>query len=154
MREDTVFGPVWLFPDFLPEKAAKHGARLELMWPDLEGFTAMHTGPAKGGGWVVRAPMAALAARGLPTDSASEHPVKEGTVWPPIHIPVPNRLVYKAPAVTSEQLYKQNKLRRDWEEAERATRARLEQAYQDGRAKRPEWLNGKPLPNGTILGDR
>lgn len=154
MREDTVFGPVWLFPDFLSEKAAKQGARLELMWPDLDGFSAMHTGPPKGGGWVVRAPLAALEMRGLPTDSAAEHPVAEGTVWPPIHIPVPNRLVFNAPAVTPEQLYNQSKKRRDWEEGERATRIRLEQAYREGRANRPEWLNGKMLPNKTILGDR
>jgi hypothetical protein len=73
----------------LPEKAAKHSARLELLWPDLEGFTAMHTGPDGGGGWVVRAPLAALEKNGLPTDSAAEHPVAEGTVWPPIHIPKP-----------------------------------------------------------------
>jgi hypothetical protein len=115
MREDTVFGPVWLFPDFLPEKAAKHGVRLELMWPTLEGFTAMHTGPPKGGGWVVRAPMAALEKAGLPTDSASEHPVKEGTVWPPIHIPVPGEApkgVVLAPWVTPEQLYRQDERKR------------------------------------------
>jgi hypothetical protein len=85
MRQDTPYGPVWLFPDMLPERAAMHGARLELAWPDLEGFSAMHTGPPKGGAWVVRAPLAALERAGLPTDSAAEHPVKEGTVWPPIH---------------------------------------------------------------------
>jgi hypothetical protein len=88
-RVDTPFGPIWLLPDMLPEKAAKHSARLELLWPDLEGFTAMHTGPDGGGGWVVRAPLAALEKNGLPTDSAAEHPVAEGTVWPPIHIPKP-----------------------------------------------------------------
>lgn len=84
MRTDTPFGPVWLFPDNLPEKAAMHGARLELLWPDLEGFSAMHTGPPNGGAWLVRAPTAALEKAGLPTASASEHPVAEGTVWPPI----------------------------------------------------------------------
>lgn len=91
MRADTSFGPVWLFPDSLPERAAMHGARLELMWPDLDGFTAMHTGPTKGGAWVVRAPKAALEKCGLATDSAAEHPVEEGTAWPPIHIPPPDR---------------------------------------------------------------
>lgn len=84
MRQDTDIGPVWLFPDMLPEKAAKHGARLDLMWPDLEGFIAMHMGPTRGGAWLVRAPTAALKALGLPTGSASEHPVAEGTVWPPL----------------------------------------------------------------------
>lgn len=84
MRNDTDYGPVWIFPDMLPKKAARHGARLDLMWPDLEGFTAMHTGPSTGGAWLVRAPKAALEARGLLTGSASEHPVAEGTVWPPL----------------------------------------------------------------------
>lgn len=85
MRQETPFGPVWIFPDALPEKAAKHGARLELMWPDLEGFSAMHAGPPPPcGAWVVRAPMVALERAGLQTGSASEHPVAEGTVWPPI----------------------------------------------------------------------
>lgn len=154
MREDTVFGPVWLFPDFLPEKAAKQGARLELMWPDLEGFTAMHTGPPTGGGWVVRAPMAALKKAGLPTDSASEHPVKEGTVWPPIHIPVPNRLVFKAPAIGSEELYNQIKRRRDWEDEERDRRSGLESRYRSGQSERPAWMQGKVIADRTILGDR
>lgn len=86
MRQDTPFGPVWLFPDMLPAKAAMHGARLELMWPDLEGFIAGHTGPPKGGAWLVRAPLEALKARDLPTGSAAEHPVAEGTVWPPIGV--------------------------------------------------------------------
>lgn len=84
MREDTSFGPVWIFPDMLPEKAAKHGARLDLMWPDLEGFVAMHMGNAKGGAWLVRAPKAALENSGCLTASASEWPVAEGTVWPPV----------------------------------------------------------------------
>lgn len=84
MRQDTPLGPVWLIPDMLPDKVAMHSARLELLWPDLEGFSAMHTGPSSGGAWLVRAPMAALEAAGLPTGSAAEHPVKEGTVWPPI----------------------------------------------------------------------
>lgn len=84
MRQDTPLGPVWVVPDTLPEKAAKHAARLDLTWPDLEGFVAMHTGPSRGGGWVVRAPEAALRARGYPVTSAAELPVKEGTVWPPI----------------------------------------------------------------------
>lgn len=132
MREDTVFGPVWLFPDFLPEKAAKQGVRLELMWPDLEGFTAMHTGPPTGGGWVVRAPMAALLHAGLPTDSAAEHPVAEGTVWPPIHMPVPNRLVFNAPAITPQQLYQQDKRRRDWDDEERKLNRALERYRQLG----------------------
>lgn len=47
----------------------------------------MHTGSPKGGAWVVRAPMAALEKAGLPTGSAAEHPVAEGTVWPPIDQP-------------------------------------------------------------------
>lgn len=84
MRHDTPLGPVWIIPDMLPEKAAKHAARLALAWPDLEGFIAMHTGPSHGGAWLVRAPTQALEARGELTGSASEHPVKEGTVWPPI----------------------------------------------------------------------
>lgn len=86
MRHDTPLGPVWIYPDMLPSKAAMQGARLELMWPDLEGFTAMHTGPETGGAWFVRAPKAALEKAGLPTRSAAEHPVAEGTVWPPIAI--------------------------------------------------------------------
>lgn len=84
MRTDTEFGPVWLVPDKLGEKAAKQVARLDLLWPDLEGFSAMHTGPAHGGAFVVRAPRAALAERGLPTGSAAEVPVADGTCWPPI----------------------------------------------------------------------
>lgn len=90
MRQDTPFGPVWLFLDNLSAQAAMHGVRLELLWPDLDGFTAMHTGPFVGGVWIVRAPLAALEKAGLPTDSAAEHPVEEGTSWPPIHIPVPD----------------------------------------------------------------
>lgn len=89
MRQDTPFGPVWIFPDMLPKKAAMHGARLDLLWPDLEGFSAMHTTLFGSGAWVVRAPLAALEKNGLSTDSAAEHPVAEGTVWPPIHISVP-----------------------------------------------------------------
>jgi len=88
-RADTPFGPVWLVSDRIPEKAAKHVARLELLWPDLEGFIAMHTGPDGGGAWCVRAPIAALEARGFRSDSGAEHPVAEGTVWPPTHIPIP-----------------------------------------------------------------
>lgn len=84
-RTDTKFGPVWIFPDMLPQKAAKHGARMDLAWPDLEGFTAEHMGNARGGAWLVRAPIEALAARHFPTDSGAEHPVEEGTIWPPIH---------------------------------------------------------------------
>ena len=154
MREDTPFGPVWIFPDFLPMRAAMHGARLELAWPDLEGFSAMHTGPPTGGGWVVRAPLAALEKAGLRTDSAAEHPVAEGTVWPPIHIPIPGEVpgkpevpkgVVLAPWITPEQLYKQNKLRRDWEEAERSNRRFFLKAH-------PEWDHSMPDP--TILGDR
>ena len=89
MRVDTPFGPVWMYPDMLPEKAAMHGPRLELLWPDLEGFIAMHPVLGRGGEWVVRAPKAALEKAGFPTDSAAEHPVAEGTVWPPIYIEVP-----------------------------------------------------------------
>lgn len=89
MRQDTPYGPIWLFPDGLPEKVAKQGARIDLMWPDLDGFVAMHTGPRNGGAWIVRAPEEALRKAGYRTDSAAEHPVAEGTVWPPIHIPVP-----------------------------------------------------------------
>lgn len=84
MRSDTPFGPVWLIPDMLPEKAAMHAVRLELCWPDLDGFIAMHTGPPRGGAWLVRAPTKALEASGELTGSAAEHPVAEGTVWPPI----------------------------------------------------------------------
>ncbi len=84
IRKDTPYGPVWIVSDMLPEKAAKQTARLELMWPDLEGFIAGHTGPPQGGAWLVRAPLEALKARGFPTGSASEHPVAEGTLWPPI----------------------------------------------------------------------
>lgn len=83
-RTDTPLGPVWLVPDMLGEKVAKQSARLDLAWPDLEGFVAMHTGPARGGAYVVRAPRAALEARGLPTGSAAELPVADGTAWPPI----------------------------------------------------------------------
>lgn len=83
-RVDTTLGPCWLVPDFLGEKAAKHTARLDLAWPDLDGFVAMHTGPSPGGAFVVRAPKAALEARGLPSGSAAEHPVADGTAWPPL----------------------------------------------------------------------
>jgi hypothetical protein len=86
---------------------------MDLLWPDLEGFTAMHTGPPKGGAWVVRAPIAALEHAGYRTDSGAEHPVKDGTVWPPIHIPIPRRLL--ALSVTPEQLYKQDERRRTWD---------------------------------------
>lgn len=83
-RVDTPFGPVWLVEDKVGEKAAKQYARLDLMWPTLEGFVAMHTGPPVGGAFVVRAPREALEGRGYPTNSAAELPVKEGTAWPPI----------------------------------------------------------------------
>jgi hypothetical protein len=113
MRQDTPFGLVWVYPDFLPKRAAMHGARLELAWLNLEGFSAMHTGPDPGGVWVVRAPLAALKAAGLRTDSAAEHPVRKGTVWPPIHIPIPGspEELYHEPQrshfpwKTPEQLY-------------------------------------------------
>lgn len=88
MRQDTPFGPVWMVPDMLGEKGAKIHARLDLAWPDLDGFDAAHTGPPKGGAFVVRAPRAALEACGLPTNSAAELPVAEGKVWPPI-VPCP-----------------------------------------------------------------
>lgn len=84
MRENTPFGPVWLVPDTLGEDVAKTTARLDLLWPDLDGFDAAHTGPSPGGAYLVRAPRAALEACGLPTGSASEVPVAEGTVWPPL----------------------------------------------------------------------
>ncbi len=84
MRQDTPLGPVWLVPDSLGEKVAKTTAKLALAWPDLDGFVAMHTGPEKGGAWLVRAPRAALEARGLPIGSAAELAVAEGTVWPPL----------------------------------------------------------------------
>lgn len=84
MREDTPLGPVWIIPDHLGEKAAKHAVRLELLLPDLDGIVAMHTGPPKGGVWIVRAPCAALEERGFPITTAAELPVKEGTCWPPI----------------------------------------------------------------------
>jgi hypothetical protein len=83
-RTDTPLGPAWLVPDHLGEKAAKHVARLELLWPDIEGFVAMHTGPSNGGAYIVRAPRAALEACGLPVGTAAELPVAEGTAWPPI----------------------------------------------------------------------
>lgn len=84
MRQDTPLGPVWLIPDNLGEKVAKQTVRLELMMSDLDGIVAMHTGPRKGGAFVVRAPRAVLEERGYPTTSAAELPVKEGTCWPPI----------------------------------------------------------------------
>lgn len=84
MRVATELGPVWLVPDKLPEKVAKQAARLDLAWPDLDGFVAMHTGHGDEGAWLIRAPREALEARGLPTGSAAELPVAEGTVWPPI----------------------------------------------------------------------
>lgn len=84
MRKDTPLGPVWIVPDMLPEKSAKHTARMDLQWPDLNGFVAMHTGPPRGGMWIIRAPKVALEARGLPITAAAELPVKEGTCWPPI----------------------------------------------------------------------
>lgn len=93
MKYDTHLGPVWIVPDTLPEKVAKQEARIYLMWPDLEGFTAMHTGDSTGGAWLVRAPKAALEARGMPTASASEYPVAEGTVWPPITVPTDDELL-------------------------------------------------------------
>lgn len=88
MRQDTPFGPVWMVPDMLGEKGAKTHARLDLAWPDLDGFDAAHTGPSKGGAYVVRAPRAALEARGLTTNSAAEMPVADGKVWPPL-VPCP-----------------------------------------------------------------
>lgn len=84
MRTDTPLGPVWLVPDNLGEKVAKTTAQLDLAWPDLDGFVAAHTGPSPGGAYLVRAPMAALKSRDLPTGSAAEHPVAEGTAWPPL----------------------------------------------------------------------
>lgn len=91
MRQDTPYGPIWLFPDYIGEKTAKQGARIDLLWPDLDGFVAMHFGTTGiDGGFLVRAPKAALEKAGCKhTDSAAEYPVAEGTVWPPIHIPVP-----------------------------------------------------------------
>lgn len=83
-RTDTPLGPVWMVMDGLSEDAAKHYARLDLAWPDIDGFVAMHTGPPKGGAWVVRAPLEALVARHMLPHSAAELPVKDGTVWPPI----------------------------------------------------------------------
>lgn len=111
MRVDTPFGPVWTFPDALGKKAAMHGARLELLWPNLEGFTADHTGPRFGGAWLVKAPKAALEARGFRTYSASENPTAEGKVWPPLN---PGILVI--PGITPEQLHEQDKRRRKWDE--------------------------------------
>jgi hypothetical protein len=88
-RTDTPRGPVWLVPGGLGEKAAKHTARLDLLWPDLDGFVAMHTGTGLTSAWLVRAPRAALEARGLPIGSAAELPVADGTVWPPLDEVVP-----------------------------------------------------------------
>lgn len=61
-----------------------HYARLDLMWPDLDGFVALHTGPPRGGAYVVRAPRAALLARGLPIGSAAEIPIPDDSAWPPL----------------------------------------------------------------------
>jgi hypothetical protein len=83
-RQETPFGPVWLVPDTLGAKGAKTVARLDLAWDGVEGFDAAHTGPSPGGAYLVRAPRAALEARGLLTGSAAEVPVAEGTVWPPL----------------------------------------------------------------------
>lgn len=94
MKYDTDLGPVWIVPDALPEKVAKQEARLYLMWPDLEGFTAMHMGDARGGAWLVRAPRAALARMNMPLASASEYPVAEGTVWPPVTVPTDEELLF------------------------------------------------------------
>lgn len=93
MKYDTDLGPVWVVPDMLGEKVAKQEARIYLMWPDLEGFTAMHMGPSPGGAWVVRAPREALAARHFPLASAAEYPVAEGTVWPPVTVPTDEELL-------------------------------------------------------------
>lgn len=84
MRTDTPLGPVWLVPDHLGEKGARKLAQLDLAWPEIDGFVAMHTGPARGGAFVVRAPRAALEERGLPIGSAAELPTADGTAWPPI----------------------------------------------------------------------
>lgn len=84
MRVDTPLGPVWLLPDYLGEALAKKTVQIELMLPDTFDIVAMHTGPSKGGGFVVRAPCSALVDLGYSPLSAAELPVKEGTVWPPI----------------------------------------------------------------------
>lgn len=84
MRQDTPLGPVWLLPDMLGEAVVKEYVRVELLMPTTDGIVAMHTGPPKGGAYVVRAPRAVLEEHGYPTTSAAELPVKEGTVWPPI----------------------------------------------------------------------
>jgi hypothetical protein len=84
MRRDTPLGPVWLVPDSLPEEVARHTVRLELGLNSLDGIVAMHTGPEKGGAWVVRAPRAALEEHGYAITAAAELPVEEGTCWPPI----------------------------------------------------------------------
>lgn len=84
MRRDTPLGPVWIVTDALGEKAAKHYARLELAWPDIDGFVAMHAGPSRGGVFLIRAPREALEKNGYPITSAAELPVREGTAWPPL----------------------------------------------------------------------
>lgn len=84
MRHDTPLGPVWIVPDHLSEELAKQTVRLELMLPNLDGIVAMHTGPRRGGAWIVRAPRVALEERGYPITAAAELPVKEDTCWPPI----------------------------------------------------------------------
>lgn len=84
MRHDTPLGPVWIIPDNLGEQAAKHAVRLELALPNLEGIVAMHTGPRRGGAFLIRAPRAALEEHGYPTTAAAELPVEKGTCWPPI----------------------------------------------------------------------
>jgi hypothetical protein len=125
MRVDTPYGPVWLYPDTLPMKVAMQGARLELAWPDLNGFSAMHTGSGDEGAWVVRAPLAALERAGYRSDSAAEYPVKEGTVWPPTHI----KFTF-APPITPEQLYNQDKRKQDWDKQESKLDKEIERSRQ------------------------
>lgn len=84
MRVDTPFGRVWVVPDILGERGAKVYAQLDLTWPSIDGFSAMHTGPETNGAFLVRAPMDALEKNGLSLYSAAEWPVKDGTVWPPL----------------------------------------------------------------------
>jgi hypothetical protein len=125
MRVDTPYGPVWLYPDTLHRKVAMQGARLELAWPDLNGFSAMHTGSGDEGAWVVRAPRAALEQAGYRSDSAAEYPVKEGTVWPPTHI----KFIF-APPITPEQLYNQDKRKQDWDKQESKLDKEIERSRQ------------------------
>lgn len=104
MKQDTPIGRVWLVPDMLGYKGAKVHAQLDLMWPTIDGFVALHTGPSRGGAFLVRAPREALEARGLPTGSAAERPVADDKVWPPSDLTDDERQAFaEAPAFNDER---------------------------------------------------